>query len=1226
MKKTNKFLSVMLALAMVLSTVLVMPISAATETVVYVSADGTGAPSGATVYTDFTEAMEAVKPTTGDVVVRIIGTVKLNGEIESGDFKYSSLLVEGYGDNAVLKAASPSSTTSIWTAYYRVTYGNRKPVTFRDLTYDANGISSKQGFGLLSLHYVAGTTATFERVTFTNSQENSYSTIYAATIQGSLYFKDCIIENCGYDLSGSSSTAGAFWVQGYKGTRGNIYFDNCTFQNNRTKNWGHLVELEYCENAEFTNCKFIDNNITGQLINNLNYKNLVIKNMYLHNNEGGLGYISSEIDGLCDVTYSSEIADEDGAIVYDTAYVTVMQGADSTLPFSYWKDQNGNIYPAGSSVKAQGVTLTAVYGAAAPTDSYTLTYKNTAASSDNETVASAAADNNVLTVKDGSAVTDKDFLYWTDGTRKYLPGSTIMLTKDTTLTAVYYDYYKLTYVNDYVSSDNETVEDENNSYLVKDTERKVTDNDTILYFQGWTDGKNTYNPESRLNITKDTTLTAVYSETVDVLNMERGLFDTLQEAVDAAPAGEKVSIKLSGETTGNVSIPADKDIVLVGTANDINIGQITVDGKLELQGAWLKCTDSKQSVITANTGSKVVITRGNIGELASNQRVNAITNNGGEVIINGGTLTSFTQSSTDKTRTLVNNAGAMTVNDGTIQAKHIPVYVTGGTVTIKGGTFSNESASALLKKSQYLVLAEGGTLDIKGGAFDLTNASNKATFSVSDDAEVIVRKGSFAEALDASYLADSAEIVSTDDITYPYAVQSTLALPEDAATLTMVSKDGGYYTDEDGVQTGILRYISKIEYAPELKLESVGTKFIPLSIFDDEDANKTWADVKYTNVADFESGDTFSADLLDIQEEDFDTEYVALSYATFEDYADTLYTDTTSVNATNTLTDSKDLGNKRTLVCDENGDFTILVVSDPQYTENGEWTEAKAELEKMIADCDPDFIFIDGDIAHNNNPEMGLETLVSPMVENDIPWALTNGNHDHPHLDKNFRLFASYDGFLGSLVPESDPNYNPERPLNFVLPVYANDGETIVFAMYSLDSGNTDYGGYSAVTKPQVKWYQATSDAMTAANGGTPITSIMCSHIPATEKMGRGEVLDGYAIDPVVRSGEVAAQNGLIEAIQEQGDVKLLIHGHDHNNNFIVRMDGFLEAYAGKLSSGSYGDTYARGGRVIKFNQANPEKFTVSWIPGLTKDDVPAGDIVPVAQPARYPDGSLVLN
>lgn len=470
-------------------------------------------------------------------------------------------------------------------------------------------------------------------------------------------------------------------------------------------------------------------------------------------------------------------------------------------------------------------------------------------------------------------------------------------------------------------------------------------------------------------------------------------------------------------------------------------------------------------------------------------------------------------------------------------------------------------------------------------------------------------------------------------------------LPDGAATITVTGKDGGYFTKTDGDKTGILRFLSKIEYDDGYELESYGMKFIPLSIFEDDAiTDKTWASVESTDTEDYASGDTFSADLENISEDYFSKEFLGVGFAKFKNYDTVLFTDASTLSS-NKVEGTKNLGTKQDLQCDVNGDFTILIVADP----HAGWEAAKENLETLIVKTNPDFVIIHGDIymsAYGAMNADGFISMVEPITKRGIPWATTNGNHD-PYTDTDWATFTSLDGFLGKKVSESDPNYVEERPVNYVLPVYANDGTTPVFNIWAMDTGRTTASGqYDGVTETQIDWYKAES-AKLKTQYKKDLTGLMCVHIPPTEmidlyysKVGGGTNTVGNAGDAnqpiygavygtfagvtnyttstgtVVSSTAMNAtypanNRGLFAAMKEMGNIDISISGHDHANNFIGVYDGIMMGFTGRIVD----ETYSRGARVVKFNQANPEKFTTQWISLCENGE---------DQPEIYKDGTLV--
>lgn len=314
--------------------------------------------------------------------------------------------------------------------------------------------------------------------------------------------------------------------------------------------------------------------------------------------------------------------------------------------------------------------------------------------------------------------------------------------------------------------------------------------------------------------------------------------------------------------------------------------------------------------------------------------------------------------------------------------------------------------------------------------------------------------------------------------------------------------------------------------------------------------------------------------------------------------------------------------NNNNLMCDENGDFVILVVSDPQCDTKVQWHEARDELETLVKRSSPDFVLINGDMnSYNKIPYDMWDLFVSPLESRGIYWSTTNGNHD-PFNHKNYNMYKSYKYCLNDVVSAKDINYESARPMNYVLPVYSNDGECVVFAIYGMDSGSSNKSGYEGITVKQINWYIEQSRQLTMKNGGNVVTSILCMHIPLPQMLEMyygGEcniygvaneikfnttgysTQNGKKIDKInVHTSTPAQDNKMFDAILNQGDIKAVIFGHNHRNNFIGSYKGVLLGFAGKISTGCYSDTVCRGGRVIRLNQKEPQNFTVEWLGSIS--------------------------
>lgn len=337
------------------------------------------------------------------------------------------------------------------------------------------------------------------------------------------------------------------------------------------------------------------------------------------------------------------------------------------------------------------------------------------------------------------------------------------------------------------------------------------------------------------------------------------------------------------------------------------------------------------------------------------------------------------------------------------------------------------------------------------------------------------------------------------------------------------------------------------------------------------------------------------------------------------------------------------------LMCDENGDFTILVVSDPQCDNETQWEQARLELEILVQRSEPDFVLINGDMnSRNQIPADMWEAFVSPLTQRGIYWSTTNGNHD-PFKYEYYQMYKGYDECLNSTVSVLDGNYDFTRPMNYVLPIYSNDGKEIVFAVYGMDSGAVDGDGYEGVTQKQINWYIDQSNRLKELNAGKKVTSLLCMHIPLVQTLDmyysspQGEAVSGegsgglykvYGIanEPNFDNKEYTCENGttvsklkihttaeendtgIFDEILNQGDIKAIFFGHDHRTNIAGSYKGVILGFAGKLSTGCYSDKLCRGGRVLRFNQSDPEKFTVEWLAALESS---------TDQPPIYSDGML---
>ena len=85
---------------------------------------------------------------------------------------------------------------------------------------------------------------------------------------------------------------------------------------------------------------------------------------------------------------------------------------------------------------------------------------------------------------------------------------------------------------------------------------------------------------------------------------------------------------------------------------------------------------------------------------------------------------------------------------------------------------------------------------------------------------------------------------------------------------------------------------------------------------------------------------------------------------------------------------SKQTISDKCLRCNENGDFTVLVVSDPQCDKPYQWQEAAEELEILVEKEKPDFVIINGDMETDNLITMeNWGIFIKPIAKRNIFWS-----------------------------------------------------------------------------------------------------------------------------------------------------------------------------------------------------------------------------------------------
>ena len=312
----------------------------------------------------------------------------------------------------------------------------------------------------------------------------------------------------------------------------------------------------------------------------------------------------------------------------------------------------------------------------------------------------------------------------------------------------------------------------------------------------------------------------------------------------------------------------------------------------------------------------------------------------------------------------------------------------------------------------------------------------------------------------------------------------------------------------------------------------------------------------------------------------------------------------------------------------KNGKFRIMQIADIQDTQitspdTVSFIEAALDREK------PDLVIFTGDqfkgygvslLVGNReeNYRKGIANFIAPLAARQIPFTFVFGNHDDQMFgiekEKQLAMYQAYENCITKAGDES-----LEGLCNHYVPIYSEDGKTLLFTLYCLDSLSTTLDGHCAhVTEGQIEWYKTVRDALKEETGDY-VPALLFQHIPVPEmwdvlkevpKGNKPNAAQGfrehagkfYDLDerylvpgncdflgetpatPAVNSGEYAA-------CCEKGDVLAMVFGHDHNNSFVSQYGNTKLIYTQGCGFNIYGPKLNRGVRIFDLDENNPKEF-----------------------------------
>ncbi|MBE6659258.1 MAG: hypothetical protein E7604_12565 [Ruminococcaceae bacterium] len=311
------------------------------------------------------------------------------------------------------------------------------------------------------------------------------------------------------------------------------------------------------------------------------------------------------------------------------------------------------------------------------------------------------------------------------------------------------------------------------------------------------------------------------------------------------------------------------------------------------------------------------------------------------------------------------------------------------------------------------------------------------------------------------------------------------------------------------------------------------------------------------------------------------------------------------------------LTTKHPLHFSENGKFRIMMLSDIHGGRGFAADETHDAVEALVAAAKPDLVIIAGDICGpgyihaetTDDVRHVLDSITAPMERRHIPWAHVYGNHDDNYGVPNEvqqPVYESYPYCISKAGPDDIDGTG-----NYFLPVYAHDGDDVLFGVWGLDShhsmpeffedysipANTKYfqsspaasGDYDGPRASQVFWYWQSSQLL-EQHFGHKVPSLMYMHIPTPEHalvtLHKNRLkFKGYHLEEVACH---TLNSGLFSACVQRGDVKAIFCGHEHENNFCTEYFGIKLGYDGFLSYHACHNEDIRGCRLFDISADNP--------------------------------------
>ena len=318
---------------------------------------------------------------------------------------------------------------------------------------------------------------------------------------------------------------------------------------------------------------------------------------------------------------------------------------------------------------------------------------------------------------------------------------------------------------------------------------------------------------------------------------------------------------------------------------------------------------------------------------------------------------------------------------------------------------------------------------------------------------------------------------------------------------------------------------------------------------------------------------------------------------------------------------------KHKLTYNDDGSFRIMTLADAHMNlEAGaeKIQDLKDRIKLLVDKVKPSLIIFTGDNTMYSGSEeklrANIDVLVSYIEEKQIPWCHVYGNHDHEHAiskPEQQKIFESYEYCV------SKTGQDIAGTGNYALGIYNRDG-SLGSVVYCIDSGSYDHvnGGYDYIKDDQIEWYRSTSEKLKENNGGKAVPGIMAFHIPLRENIDAHNSRDNselvYEMTGNNNEGVCASKTHtkLFEVALNQGDIKAIVTGHDHVNDYMYNYRGIKLCAAPNVGDLTYTNIAFQGSRVFDMNLETIDniktrvEYVIERVDGSDKDDIGANKVL----------------